>query len=58
MPDPMRAYLEERERTLEKRIAELETALFQIIAASGVNQLPPDRLRDIARKALGLTEGR
>ncbi|HEY7086137.1 MAG TPA: hypothetical protein VH519_15110 [Hyphomicrobiaceae bacterium] len=35
MPDPMRDYFEERERTLEKRIAEFEAALFQIIAQGG-----------------------
>jgi len=34
MPDPMRAYLEERERILEKRIAELEAALFEIIVTA------------------------
>ena len=52
MPDPMRDYLEERERTLEKRIAELEAAVFQIIAAP----IATRRLRDIARKALGLND--
>jgi len=30
----MRAYLEERERILEKRIAELEAALFEIIVTA------------------------
>ena len=50
MSDPMRDYLEERESTLEKRIAELEAALFQIIAAP----IATKRLRDIAREALGL----
>jgi len=48
----MRDYLEERERTLEKRIAELEAAVFQIIAAP----IATRRLRDIARKALGLND--
>jgi hypothetical protein len=49
MPDPMRDYFEERERTLEKRIAEFEAALFQIIAQGG-------KAEAIARKAVGLTD--
>jgi hypothetical protein len=49
MPDPMRDYFEERERTLEKRIAEFEAALFQIIAQG-------DKAEAIARKAVGLTD--
>jgi len=44
----MRDYLEERERTLEKRFAELEAALFQIITQGG-------KAEAIARKAFGLT---
>jgi hypothetical protein len=52
MSNPMRDFLEERERTLEKRVAELERALQQIIG-----QLPKIRqVEVIARKALGLTD--
>jgi len=53
MSDPMRDYLEERESTLEKRIAELEAALQRIIAWKWPQRLD-DGFKDIARKALGL----
>ena len=49
MPNPMRDNFEEHERPQEKRIAELEAALFQIIAQGG-------KAETIARKALGLTD--
>jgi hypothetical protein len=51
----MRDYLEERERTLERCVDELEEALHQIIAWGRPKQ-PYDGFRVIAHKALGLTD--
>ena len=53
MTNPMRDYLEQRERSLEKRVAELEAALQRIIAWKWPQRLD-DGFKDIARKALGL----
>ncbi len=62
MTDPMRDYLEQREKKLEADIAKLNAALEKIVAESNPDTsyswglIHLKRCNEIAREALGLDE--